>query len=85
MNKNNTKAAPKPAAQVAAQIPPIDEDTILGSAYDPRLIRLMWRFVRPYRWRLLVALIFMNVSTGANVSGPYLHKGARDNCLRWHD
>ncbi len=85
MNKNNTKAAPKPAAQVAAQIPPIDEDTILGSAYDPRLIRRMWRFVRPYRWRLLVALIFMTVATVANVSGPYLIKVALDNGIAGHD
>src|SRR5260221_8606222 len=89
MNKNNTKASPQPlpqaAPRLAPQTPPIDEDTILGSAYDPRLVRRMWRFVRPYRWRLLVAVIFMTIATIANVSGPYLIKIALDNGIAGHD
>jgi len=83
MTKNNIKNTPQ--AVTPAAPPPVDEDTILGSAYDPRLIRRMWRFVKPYTWRLLVALLFMTLATVANVSGPYLIKVALDNGIAQKD
>jgi ATP-binding cassette subfamily B protein/subfamily B ATP-binding cassette protein MsbA len=78
------KPAPKPPHP---QTPPPshDDDTILGKAYDPKLVRRLWGYVRPYRWRLFAALGFMTVATVMNVSGPYLVKLALDNGVAVRD
>ena len=64
-----------------ARIPPkpADDDTIVGKAYDPQIVRRLFHYVRPYRRRLFVALLLMTVATFANVSGPYLIKVALDS------
>ncbi len=76
---SSKKPAPPP--------PPIgvDDDTILGKAYDPRLVRRLWHYVRPYRVRLFTALAFMTIATIMNVSGPYLIKLALDNGVAKND
>ncbi|HLB47464.1 MAG TPA: ABC transporter ATP-binding protein [Anaerolineales bacterium] len=77
---------PKPTAQPPNNPPPThDDDTILGKAYDPQIVRRLWGYVRPYRWRLFAALAFMTVATTMNVSGPYLIKVALDNGVAKRD
>lgn len=63
----------------------VDDDTILGKAYDPRLVRRLWHYVHPYRVRLFTALAFMTIATIMNVSGPYLIKLALDNGVAKND
>ena len=77
-----TKAKPTPTPQPP---PSHDDDTILGKAYDPKLVRRLWGYVRPYRRRLFTALGFMTVATIMNVSGPYLIKLALDNGVAARD
>ena len=78
---------PKPTHKPAQTTPaPFhDDDTILGKAYDPQIVRRLWGYVRPYRWRLFAALAFMTVATTMNVSGPYLIKVALDNGVAKRD
>src|SRR3990172_3978111 len=77
---------PKPTAQPPNNPPPThDDDTILGKAYDPQIVRRLWGYVRPDRWRLFAALAFMTVATTMNVSGPYLIKVALDNGVAKRD
>lgn len=76
-----TLSKPKPAS------PPtyFDDDTIIGKAYDPQITRRLLTYLRPYRRQLLIALMFMIISTVANISGPYLIKVALDNGMATGD
>ncbi len=58
------------------------EDQITGKAYDARLMRRLWRYLRPRRHLLLVAGVCVLTVTAADVSGPYLIKTAIDEHLR---
>lgn len=78
MTKNTTKPAPP-------QPPELDEDSILGKAYDPRLVRRLWTYIRPYGGRLFIALICMTAATIAYVTGPYIIKVAVDNGIAGND
>lgn len=79
------KPAAKPPGQPAALPSSHDDDTILGKAYDPQIVRRLWRYVRPYRWRLLAAVALMTTATAMNVSGPYLIKLALDDGVAARD
>ena len=50
----------------------------LGRAYDARLIRRIWGYVRPYWRRLLLVLLVIPVAAGAQLVQPYLLKYAID-------
>jgi ABC-type bacteriocin/lantibiotic exporter with double-glycine peptidase domain len=50
-------------------------------AFDPRIARRMADFIRPYNWRVFVALLFMAAASAAAVAGPYFVKVALDNGL----
>jgi ATP-binding cassette subfamily B multidrug efflux pump len=39
--------------------------------YDPNVARGLLQFVKPYRWQMLIALVFMIFVTIASVLGPY--------------
>ena len=58
---------------------PFREEAILGRAYDARLVRRLWPFVRPHRRWLLFSLFLMPVSTLAGLAQPYLIKVVIDN------
>ncbi len=49
--------------------------------FDPRIARRIWQFVRPYRWRLFLALLLMLGTATASVLGPYFVKLAIDEGL----
>ena len=54
------------------------DDDVLGNAYDGRLLLRLFRYVGPYRRRLILAVIWMAVSTLLSVSGPWVavrHRG----------
>jgi ATP-binding cassette subfamily B protein len=57
------------------------EEEALGKAYDARLMRRLMRYLRPYRWRVLAAVVlaFLTGALGAVV--PYLFKVGVDSYL----
>jgi ATP-binding cassette subfamily B protein/subfamily B ATP-binding cassette protein MsbA len=57
----------------------LDDDSIIGKAYDPNISRRLLTYVRPYRRPLFAALCFMSVAQAANIVGPYLIKVALDS------
>jgi ATP-binding cassette subfamily B protein/subfamily B ATP-binding cassette protein MsbA len=50
-------------------------------AFDPRIARRLVEFIRPYNWRVIVALFFMGGASAAAVAGPYFVKVALDDGL----
>jgi len=59
----------------------IQSEEEYDKAFDPRIARRLVDFVRPYNWRLLIALFFMIGASAASVAGPYLVKVAIDSGL----
>src|ERR1700740_1377375 len=57
------------------------EEEVLGKAYDSRLMKRLLRYLAPYKWQTVVALIAILVKAGADVLGPYLTKIAVDKYL----
>ncbi|HXV76588.1 MAG TPA: ABC transporter ATP-binding protein [Candidatus Polarisedimenticolaceae bacterium] len=56
----------------------IHEEAALGKAYDARLIRRPWRYVRPHRGLVLASLVTMLAVSAAQLVQPYLIKIAID-------
>ena len=50
----------------------------LDKGYDPKVVRGLLQFVKPYYRQMLISLIFMIIVTFASVSGPYFVKLAID-------
>ena len=57
------------------------EEEILGKAYDARLMRRLLRYLYPYKWHVIVALIAIILKSFADVLGPLLTKVAIDKYL----
>jgi ATP-binding cassette, subfamily B, multidrug efflux pump len=54
------------------------EDDILGKAYDARLVRRLWPFVRPYSRLLGTAVALMLAATLADLLNPFITQKAID-------
>src|SRR5881227_196598 len=57
------------------------EEEVLGKAYDSRLMKRLLRYLRPYRWQVMVALVSIVLKAGADVLGPFLTMVAIDRYL----
>jgi len=57
------------------------EEEVLGKAYDGRLMRRLLRYLRPYKWHVVVALTAIILKSGLDVLGPFLTKIAIDKYL----
>jgi ATP-binding cassette subfamily B protein len=55
------------------------DEKALGKAYDARLIRRLWSYVRPYRGLVLLSLLLLLAVSAAQLVQPYLIKLAIDN------
>lgn len=62
----------------------IDEDEILGKAYDGRLMRRLLPYLRPYQGRLIVSLVLLLGTGLLDLAGPYLTKIAIDRYIAPH-
>ena len=62
----------------------IQEEEVLGKAYDARLMRRLLTYLYKYRWQVAVALVAIVLKAGADVLGPYLTKVAIDKYLASH-
>jgi ATP-binding cassette subfamily B multidrug efflux pump len=67
-------AAARPAA--APEDP--HREAALGRAYDARLVKRLWGFIRPYRWLFWLSVLCLPVSSGFMLVQPYLLKLAID-------
>ena len=59
----------------------IQEDEILGKAYDSRLMRRVLTYLRPYRSKVIVALLLIFATGAVELAGPYLTKLAIDTAI----
>jgi ATP-binding cassette, subfamily B, multidrug efflux pump len=57
------------------------EDEILGKAYDGRLARRLWGFVRPYRKLVWLTLLVALISVGNDLLAPYITQVAIDRYI----
>lgn len=57
------------------------EEEVLGKAYDSRLMKRLLKYLAPYKWQTIVAIIAILFKAGADVVGPYLTKIAIDKYL----
>ncbi len=62
-----------------------DEDDILGSAYDSRLLSRLLQFMKPYEIKLIIAVVLMIVTAVLSVSGPWIVGRAVDDGIRTGD
>lgn len=56
-----------------------DEDEILGKAYDGRLVRRLWPYLKKYHRVGGIALLLLLAGSAMDVAGPFLTKVAIDN------
>jgi len=68
-----------PHAVVGSQISRDEE--MFGAAYDGRVVRRFFEFVKPYRWRICVALIAVLAFTATQLSIPLIIRMAIDEAL----
>jgi ATP-binding cassette, subfamily B, multidrug efflux pump len=54
------------------------EEEALGKAYDSRLMRRLMQYLRPYRWRVVLALALVAVVTPLELAPPRLFQVAID-------
>jgi ABC-type multidrug transport system fused ATPase/permease subunit len=54
------------------------EDQVLGKAYDPRIVRRLLGFLRPYRQQVVLAVGLVLLATIADLAMPLLFKAAID-------
>jgi ATP-binding cassette subfamily B multidrug efflux pump len=65
----------------ATDIEPMHEEEALGKAYDARLMRRLLRYLRPYRWKVVLGVAILLVVAGLELLGPYLTKVALDSAI----
>ncbi len=59
----------------------LHEEEVLGKAYDSRLMKRLLKYLRPYKWRVALALASIVLKAGADVLGPFLTMVAIDKYL----
>jgi ATP-binding cassette subfamily B protein len=59
-------------------------DMTFGKAYDARLLKRLWTFVRPHRWLLALAMLTYPLGSFLQTAQPYLVKRAIDRHIVPH-
>lgn len=59
----------------------IHDEEALGKAYDSHLLKRLLEYLRPYRWRVILALAFVAVVTPLELAPPKLFQIAIDKYL----
>lgn len=67
-----------------AQARPQDE-AVLGKAYDFRLIRRLWQFIRPYKRLFLLSMLLLPLQQAFGLAQPYLMKIGIDQYIAGKD
>ena len=50
----------------------LQEEEALGKAYDARLMRRLLRYIKPYRWYVLLAVLLLILASAAQIVGPWI-------------
>ena len=50
----------------------VQEDEILGKAYDARLMRRIVNYLRPYKLQVAIAFVLIFATAGADLAPPFL-------------
>jgi ATP-binding cassette, subfamily B, multidrug efflux pump len=50
----------------------LQEEEALGKAYDARLMRRLLRYLRPYRWQVVAAVLVLTLASAAQIVGPWI-------------
>jgi ATP-binding cassette subfamily B protein len=59
-----------------------EDEEVFGKAYDPKIIRRIWAFVRPYRRRLLISVAAVLLFTLTNLAFPLIIRYAIDHGMK---
>jgi ATP-binding cassette subfamily B protein len=57
------------------------EEEALGKAYDARLMRRLLRYLAPYWWLVVLAVMILAAASGLEIVGPWLTKVALDDAI----
>ncbi len=60
---------------------PVQEEEALGKAYDARLMRRLLRYMKPYRWRVALAVGLLVSAALLQIVGPWLVQMALDDAI----
>ncbi len=63
----------------------LQEEEALGKAYDARLMRRLLAYLRPYRWKVVLAVLMLIAASGLALVGPWLMKEAIDEAIPGRD
>ena len=50
------------------------EDEALGKAFDARLVKRLLKYLRPYRWRVALAVFLLLIISNSMLAWPYVLK-----------
>ncbi len=56
----------------------LHEEEALGKAYDSRLMRRLLQYMKPYRWRVVLALVMVAIVTPLELAPPLIFRKAID-------
>src|SRR5712664_498331 len=57
----------------------LHEEEALGKAYDSRLMRLLLQYMKPYKWRVALALVMVAIVTPLELAPPLIFRKAIDS------
>src|SRR4029077_15650993 len=57
----------------------LHEEEALGKAYDSRLMRRLLQYMKPYKWRVAIALMMVAVVTPLELAPPAIFQKAIDS------
>lgn len=59
----------------------MSEEDSIGHVYDSHLMKRLLSYLKPYKWRVLTALILLLISSGMHLVGPHLIKIGIDDYI----
>ncbi|MFC1558106.1 ABC transporter ATP-binding protein [candidate division KSB1 bacterium] len=59
----------------------VSEEDSIGQVYDSRLMKRLLSYLKPYKWRVLTALVLLLISSGMHLVGPHLIKIGIDDYI----
>ena len=63
----------------------MNEEEILGRAYDARLMRRLLKYLRPYKWHVVLGILMSIAVSGMEAVRPYFTKVAVDENIAHGD
>lgn len=64
---------------------PLQEEEALGKAYDGRLMKRLLAYLRPYRGKVVLAVLMLIAASGLALVGPWLTKEVIDSAIPAND